>query len=121
LAVLQARGVRVIAEKSPSAAVSLAEVCRPDLVVVGLSMPGMDGLEMVTLLYRGGSPKASVVVLPEPGEGLDPLVCTNNRATGRYSIDHYPSDQIWMRVAELCGLRPEGAPARYDNSTDVAG
>jgi len=110
---LRARGVLVIVGESPSAAASLAQVCRPDVVVVGLSMPGMEGLEMVVLLRQQHGETVPIEVLPDPDDPLDPLVCTCGPAGGRFTIDHYPSDQIWIRIAELCGLEVAIAAQRW--------
>jgi len=118
LSVLEARGVRVIAEETVSAVVSVAGVCRPDVVVIGQSVPRMDALAIVDRLGEQRGPKPAVVVLPDPGERLDALVCTPS--TGFFSVDYCPFDEIWMRVAQLCGLQPGGAPARSDELTPVA-
>ena len=121
LAVLEAHGVRVAVEESPAWAVAWAEVCQPDLVVVARVMPGMAGLELASLLCDRDGPSAPIVILPEPGDQCDPSVCTHDRATGRNAIEFYPSNQIWIRIAELCGLRRARAPARSDDLADGTG
>jgi hypothetical protein len=108
LSVLEARGVRVIAEESAAAVVSVAGVGRPDVVVIGRSVPGMDAIEMAGVLCRQHGPKPAVVILPDPGERLDPLICTPS--TGFFSVHYCPLDEIWMRITQLCGLRPRRTP-----------
>jgi CheY-like chemotaxis protein len=113
---LRCRGVLVMAGESPSAAISLAQVCRPDIVVAGLSMPGMEGLEMVVLLQKQHELTMPIVVLPDVDDPLDPLVCTCEPRTGRFNIEHYPADQIWIRIAELCGLEVETAAQGWSDT-----
>ncbi|MBI5479700.1 MAG: OmpA family protein [Deltaproteobacteria bacterium] len=108
---LRAGGVLVVREDSPMVALSAVGTYRPRLVVAGLSMPEMEGLEFVALVQaQHAEIGAALVVLPNPGDAIDPLVCTFDRSTGRYAVDHYAGAQIWDRVAELCGVA-DGRPA----------
>jgi outer membrane protein OmpA-like peptidoglycan-associated protein/CheY-like chemotaxis protein len=111
VATLEARGVGVLREESPSVALSMVGAQRPQLVVTGLSMAEMEGLEFLAQVQQyHGDVDAALVVLPDPGDAIDPLVCLRDKITGRYSVDHYAGAQIWQRIAELCGVA-DGAPA----------
>ncbi|HEY3355210.1 MAG TPA: hypothetical protein VGQ83_18300, partial [Polyangia bacterium] len=106
---LEARGVQLVREPSPANAVTAAGVRRPQVIVVGLSMAEMEGLELVALIQQQhpdlGAP---MVVLPDPGDPIDPLVCARDPATGCYGIEHFAREHIWARIAQLCGAVADG-------------
>ena len=49
---LEPRGFDVLPATNPFAAVREATACRPDVIVLDLNMPGMDGLEVMRYLKR---------------------------------------------------------------------
>jgi DNA-binding NarL/FixJ family response regulator len=65
---LQARGMTVVAEAEDGRqAVRLGLLCRPDVVVVGAVMPGLDGI-LATREILNADPELLVVVLTRAGE-----------------------------------------------------
>lgn len=65
---LQQAGYEVIDAEDGLAGVQLARTCRPDLVLVDLNIPGLDGFE-VTLRLRGEASLASVPIVAITAEG----------------------------------------------------
>jgi outer membrane protein OmpA-like peptidoglycan-associated protein len=109
---LVAAGAQVVVEPSPAIAVTAAGVRRPGVIIMGLSMPEMEGLELCALLQQQHPDlPAPMVVLPDPGDPLDPLVCVRDGATGGYGIEHYAREDIWDHIAQLCGLTATGPAA----------
>jgi two-component system, OmpR family, response regulator ResD len=80
---LRADGFTVeVAHDGPSG-VRLCERLRPDLVVLDLMLPGIDGLEVMRRLRRGTGPAPAIILLTARGEESD-------RITGlRLGADDY--------------------------------
>src|ERR1044072_8035963 len=53
------------------AALAHASTWHPDLVVLDLMLPGLDGLEVMRLLRETGGPRVAVILLTAKGEGAD--------------------------------------------------
>ncbi len=53
------------------AALARASTWHPDLVVLDLMLPGLDGLEVMRLLREGGGPRVAVILLTAKGEETD--------------------------------------------------
>jgi two-component system cell cycle response regulator DivK len=60
--VLTVSGYEVVAAPSAEEGVTLAESCRPDLVLMDIQLPGMDGYEALRLLRRNPQLDAVPVV-----------------------------------------------------------
>ncbi|WP_166482475.1 PAS domain S-box protein [Scytonema sp. UIC 10036] len=69
---LGARGYRLIVARNGREAVSLAKAQHPDLIIMDIQMPGMDGLEAMRLLRADGkflhTPIVALTALAMPGD-----------------------------------------------------
>ena len=54
-----------------NAALGQASAWHPDLVVLDLMLPGIDGLEVMRLLREGGGPRVAIILLTARGEESD--------------------------------------------------
>jgi DNA-binding NarL/FixJ family response regulator len=101
LAALLARGgFDVVGEAADgSDALELAERLQPDLVLLDLSMPGVDGLAALPLL-RAAAPGCEVVVLTASGTEENLLAAVRGGAAG-YLLKSEPPERI---VAFLRGV-----------------
>jgi CheY-like chemotaxis protein len=89
---LEPKGFDVIAESNPFAAVRLAAIREPDVVVMDLDMPGMDGLEAARHLKR----------IEQTG-GI-PVIAFTGRALG--SIDHLERYEFERVIEKAGGFEP---------------
>jgi DNA-binding response OmpR family regulator len=62
-----------VAADGPSA-VAAATIRRPDLVVLDIMLPGLDGLEVMRRLHEDADERVPVILLTAKGEGSDRLV-----------------------------------------------
>jgi two-component system, OmpR family, response regulator ResD len=107
-------------------AVALAAERRPDLIVLDLMLPGLDGLEVLSRVRGGVHPDAAVIVLTAKGEEDDRLVGLRSGADD-YMVKPFSPAELVARVdAVLRRTRPTGEagepPLRFDGlEIDVAG
>ena len=69
---LEAAGFSVLEAADGRGAVRLAQTERPDLVVLDLGLPGLDGLDVTRSLRKGGS--VPIIMLTARGDESDKLV-----------------------------------------------
>ncbi|HWT25099.1 MAG TPA: response regulator transcription factor [Solirubrobacteraceae bacterium] len=93
-----------------AAALSLATERRPDLIVLDLMLPRLDGLEVLRRLRAGGEPDAAVIVLTAKGEEDDRLVGLRGGADD-YMVKPFSPAELVARVdAVLRRTRPVPGP-----------
>ncbi len=69
---LEHAGLQVLSAPDGEAALALARTAHPDLVILDLGLPGMDGLDVVRLLRKESS--VPLIMLTARGEETDKLV-----------------------------------------------
>ena len=92
-ALLEQNGFSVVGDAADGeAAIQLARELRPDLVLLDLSMPGMNGLEALPRL-REAAPSAEVVVLTASGTEENLLGAIRGGAAG-YLLKSEPPERL---------------------------
>ena len=95
-------------------ALSQAALHRPDLVVLDLMLPGIDGLEVMRQLHEGPGPRTAVILLTARGEESDRVVGLRDGADD-YVVKPFSPAELVARVdAVLRRVAPppeEEAPA----------
>jgi DNA-binding NarL/FixJ family response regulator len=90
---LEAHGFDVVAQVGDGEeAISMAAALEPDLIVLDLTMPGMDGLTALPLL-REASPATSIVVLTASEDDANLLGAIRLGAAG-YLLKNEPPERI---------------------------
>jgi two-component system response regulator ResD len=95
-------------------ALRLAELHRPDLVVLDLMLPGIDGIEVMRRLHERPGTRTAVILLTAKGEESDRLVGLRDGADD-YVVKPFSPAELVARVgAVLRRVHPpaedEGAP-----------
>ena len=68
---LDRAGYETLAEGDGNVAMAQASAWRPDLVVLDVMLPGLNGLDVLRHLRAGGGPRVAVILLTARGEEAD--------------------------------------------------
>jgi DNA-binding response OmpR family regulator len=88
------------------AALRLAAEHRPDLVVLDLMLPGIDGLEVMRQLHEGAGPRIAVILLTARGEESDRLVGLRDGADDYVVKPFSPKELVARAEAVLRRVAP---------------
>jgi two-component system, OmpR family, response regulator ResD len=99
------------AADGPSA-VAAAIARRPDLVVLDIMLPGLDGLEVMRRLHEDGEPRVPVILLTAKGEEADRLVGLRQGADD-YVVKPFSPLELVARVDSVL-RRADGAPVCHE-------
>jgi outer membrane protein OmpA-like peptidoglycan-associated protein len=105
---LRHTGANFVFESSPEKSLSMVGEIDPNLVIVGMDVGSMEGIEFLALLtsqYPGFS--GSVVVLPEKADGMPPVIHSRAHSTGRSAVESVDFDHI---AALITQPQPEPSP-----------
>jgi DNA-binding response OmpR family regulator len=89
-------------------ALRLANLHRPDLVVLDVMLPGFDGLEVMRQLHEGSGDRTAVILLTARGEESDRLVGLRHGADD-YVVKPFSPAELVARVDAV--LRRASPPA----------
>jgi two-component system, OmpR family, response regulator ResD len=92
-------------------ALRLADLHRPDLVVLDLMLPGIDGLEVMRQLHERPGPRTAVILLTARGEESDRLVGLRHGADD-YVVKPFSPAELVARVDAV--LRRVSPPAEEE-------
>lgn len=108
-------GVGLSYEDSPERAFELIDRARPDLVVVGMNVGMMEGLEfLAALMGRPGGYQGRVLMLPDKGDPFLPQLHQRDPATGKSTTEsvHFAAVETLFRAPAPAPKPPvEPAPA----------
>ncbi|HEX2393564.1 MAG TPA: response regulator transcription factor [Solirubrobacterales bacterium] len=111
---MERAGYEAFAAADGAEALRQTELHRPDLVVLDLMLPGIDGLEVMRRLHEGPGPRTAVILLTARGEESDRLVGLRDGADD-YVVKPFSPAELVARVdAVLRRVAPppeEEAPA----------
>ena len=93
------------------AAVELAGRLSPEVVLMDLRMPGMDGGVAATARIRKEAPKTNVLVLTTSDSGADILRAVEAGATG-YVLKDAPREQLYGAILAAAEGKPLPGPER---------
>jgi DNA-binding NtrC family response regulator len=93
---LERRGLRVVAGASGSEAVQLAEAVEPQVVLLDLQLPDMNGLEVLDAI-RAKSAASDVIMLTGHGS-IDTAIESIRRGAFDYVVKPCPLDELEVRI-----------------------
>jgi outer membrane protein OmpA-like peptidoglycan-associated protein len=113
LARLARPGIDVVHEESPDVALDLVATQPPPIVLVGMTIGAMEGLEFLALLLkRSPGFQGKVVVLPDKGDPFPPMLQGRDPVTKKSTTTAIDFAGIEALVAEVASsLGPVAAPA----------
>jgi two-component system, OmpR family, response regulator ResD len=99
------------------AAVAAAATARPDLVVLDIMLPGLDGLEVMRRLHEDAGQRVPVILLTAKGEEADRLVGLRQGADD-YVVKPFSPRELVARVEAVLRRSEQGRdtrePLRFD-------
>jgi len=105
-------GLDFVLQSSPERALDQVAVVKPSLVIVGMTIGVMEGLEFLALLlrrYKGFD--QNVVVLPNKGDPFPPMLQRRDPKTGRSTTEEIDEAAIAALLGSLAPL-PSSMAAR---------
>ncbi|MBU2695406.1 MULTISPECIES: response regulator [Pimelobacter] len=115
---LRARGWEVVTAGDGTEALALADATRPDVVVLDLGLPDMDGVDVIARLRRGSS--VPVLVLSGRSDSVDKVDALDAGADD-YVTKPFGMDELLARLRALVRRGPatdEPGPVRF-GTTEV--
>jgi DNA-binding response OmpR family regulator len=106
---IERAGFEALAAADGLEALRLAELHRPDLVVLDVMLPGMDGIEVMRRLQEGTGRPVPVILLTARGEESDRLVGLRRGADDYVVKPFSPAELAARVVAVLRRAAPETA------------
>jgi DNA-binding response OmpR family regulator len=97
-------------------ALRLAELHKPDLVVLDLMLPGFDGLEVMRRLHERPGKRVAVILLTARGEESDRLVGLRHGADD-YVVKPFSPAELVARVEAV--MRRVAPPAEEDGAPPI--
>ena len=101
-------------------ALRLAAAHRPDLVVLDLMLPGIDGIEVMRQLHEAPGPRIAVILLTARGEESDRLVGLRQGADD-YVVKPFSPAELVARVDACCAASRRPTRRRRRSSTGRCG
>jgi DNA-binding response OmpR family regulator len=105
---LERAGYRTATAGNGPAALAAALVRRPDLVVLDIMLPGLDGLEVMRTLQEDAEPRVPVILLTAKGEQSDRLVGLR-RGADDYVVKPFSPLELVARVDAVLRRASNGA------------
>ncbi len=104
---LERAGYRTRSAGDGHEALRLVGERRPDLVVLDLMLPGLDGLEVLSRLREGSGPQSAVILLTAKGEPTDRVVGLRRGADDYVAKPFSPAELVARVDAVLRRTHPE--------------
>ena len=115
---LERKMMQVLLCDNGSQAVAVWQAMQPDVVALDLSLPGLDGLQVLKIARQAGL-LAPVLILTARGTVGDKILGLNSGADD-YLPKPFDLDELEARVRAL-NRRNSNAPASIDNQTSALG
>ncbi len=117
---LRSKGYDVVSCKSGSRAMSVFEDARPDLVLLDIMLPGMDGWEILSKIRRRS--RTPVIMLTARGE-TDERIAGLDGGADDYIVKPFDSKELFARIRAVLrragskNAPPEKKLVRFSNIT----
>jgi DNA-binding response OmpR family regulator len=115
---LERAGYRATLAGDGYEAIALSARERPDLVVLDIMLPGIDGLEVMRRLHEGGQPRPAVILLTAKGDEADRVVGLR-RGADDYMAKPFSPRELVARVQAVLRRTQETSTAQQPLEFDA--
>jgi two-component system response regulator ResD len=106
---LRRAGFRAEVARDGPEAIAMSARERPDLVILDIMLPGIDGLEVMRRLHECEAPRPAVILLTAKGEESDRIVGLR-RGADDYVVKPFSPGELVARVQAVLRRGAEKAP-----------
>lgn len=106
---LEASGYRVIKAEEGAAALLLATLHRPDLILLDLGLPDMDGLAVIDRLKGDAGTRNTPVIVCTGDDRPERMAECQGAGCAGFLLKPFSSEELLAEVARVLGAR-EGSP-----------
>ncbi len=117
---LGAMGYRVFTESSGRQGVEIAKSFNPDIILLDLHMPGMDGMQVLSALRRDRATKDIPVMMLTAEKGKDSVIEAMRNGVVDYIVKPYIPEVLRKKITSVIGLRLGVNPDNFDDLIDVS-
>lgn len=119
-AVLEEEGHTISHARDGAEALAAVEASVPDLIVLDLAMPGMDGWRLLEELHNRGLRKRTRVVIVSAHYDPTTASQTSYRRVGHFLAKPFEPDALVAMVDDALVVEPEELYDRLDRSESLA-
>lgn len=113
-------GYRIFTENSGRQGVEIAKSFNPDIILLDLHMPGMDGMQVLSVLRKDKSTKDIPVMMLTSDKGKDSVIDAMRHGVVDYIVKPYNPENLNKKIKSVIGLRSTGQSNNYDDLIEVS-
>ena len=113
---LQLLGYRVITARSGEEALALASSDLPNLIILDIAMPGMDGLAVCSRLKKSESLNAIPVLMLTARCDMEDVNKAMAEGAADYLVKPYDPAVLQMKIGQCLAAGTVGLPAKRSNA-----
>ncbi len=112
-------GYRIFTENSGRKGLEIAKSFNPDIILLDLHMPGMDGLQVLSALRKDKATKDIPVMMLTAEKGKASVIEAMRNGVVDYIVKPYVPEVLNKKIRSVIGLRLGSNPDNFDDLIDV--
>jgi len=113
-------GYRIFTESTGTRGVEIAKSFNPDIILLDLHMPGMDGFQVLSALRKDKTTKDIPVMMLTSDKGKDSVIDAMRHGVVDYIVKPYNPQILSKKIKSVIGLRGAHLSDSLDDLIDVS-